>query len=503
MNLMMLLEMAVSGFGERVAVQNGGATLRYDELFAAAGAAAAGIEASGCAHVAVLDENSLAVPVGLFASAWAGKPFVPLNYRLTDTELEALAARIAPSLLVTSSERAEALAGLPGTTVVTREAFLAGGAAAADAPAREPNWPMDPDAIAILLFTSGTTGAPKAAVIRHKHLVSYIFGSVEFGAAGDDDAALVSVPPYHIAAMAAIASSVYSGRRLVQLPSFSAEAWIETARREHVTHAFVVPTMLGRIVDVLDQRSDAAPARLRALSYGGGKMPLPVIERAMKLFPTADFTNAYGLTETSSTIAILGPDDHRAAASADEPAVRRRLTSVGRPLPSVEVEIRDPSGQPVEPGGSGEICVRGEQVSGEYLGRGSLVDRDGWFPTRDAGFLDEDGYLFLEGRIDDVIVRGGENLSPGEIEEVLLAHDAVADCAVVGIPDEEWGEAVAAMIVLRAGRPATADELQCWVRGRLRSSRMPQRIEFRDELPYNETGKLLRRRVKADLTGAS
>jgi acyl-CoA synthetase (AMP-forming)/AMP-acid ligase II len=145
--------------------------------------------------------------------------------------------------------------------------------------------------------------------------------------------------------------------------------------------------------------------------------------------------------------------------------------------------------------------VRGEQVSGEYLGRTSTVDREGWFPTRDGGFADLDGYLFLDGRIDDVIVRGGENISPGDIENVLIEHEAVADCAVVGIPDEQWGEAVAAAIVLRPGRKATAEDLQKWVRDRLRSSRTPQRIEFRDELPYNETGKLLRRRVKAELAG--
>ena len=497
MNLMMLLEMAVSGFGDRVAVRSGAEQLTYQQLFDAASAAAAEFEASGCENAALLDVNSLAVPVGLFASAWAGRPFVPLNYRLTDAEIEALAERIAPSFLVTSRERADALAKLPRTTVVAREAFLP---RVCGTPAREPSWPMDPDAIAILLFTSGTTGAPKAAVIRHKHLVSYIFGSVEFGAAGEDEAALVSVPPYHIAGMAAITSSVYAGRRIVQLPAFSAEAWIETARRERVTHAFVVPTMLGRIVDALEPL-DAGLPHLRALSYGGGKMPLPVIERAMRLLPRTDFTNAYGLTETSSTIAVLGPEDHRAAAASDDPAIRRRLTSVGRPLPSVEVEIRDPEGGRLGPERHGEVCVRGEQVSGEYLGRTSTVDREGWFPTRDGGFADLDGYLFLAGRIDDVIVRGGENISPGDIEDVLLEHEAVADCAVVGIPDEQWGEAVAAAIVLRPGRKATAEDLQKWVRDRLRSSRTPQRIEFRDELPYNETGKLLRRRVKAELAG--
>jgi acyl-CoA synthetase (AMP-forming)/AMP-acid ligase II len=362
---------------------------------------------------------------------------------------------------------------------------------------------MDPDEIAVLLFTSGTTGAPKAAVLRHKHLVSYILGSVEFGAASEQDAALVSVPPYHIAGMAVIASSVYAGRRIVQLPGFSAEAWIELARSERITNAFVVPTMLVRIIDALAASGDTSLPDLRAISYGGGKMPLPVIEKAMKLLPNTDFTNAYGLTETSSTISILGPDDHRTAAASDDPEVRRRLTSLGRPLPSVEVAIRDDEGRVLDAGERGEICVRGEQVSGEYLGRGTTVDAEGWFPTRDGGWLDADGYLFLEGRVDDVIVRGGENMSPGEIEDVLLEHESVADCAVVGIPDEQWGEAVAAVVVTRADHAVSEAELQGWVKDRLRSSRTPSRIEFQNELPYNETGKLLRRKVRAELLGES
>jgi acyl-CoA synthetase (AMP-forming)/AMP-acid ligase II len=334
--------------------------------------------------------------------------------------------------LVTDEERAEALRGRKGIAPITREKFLriaAGkGAAAGDTTLGE--WPMDGEGIAVLLFTSGTTGAPKAAVLRHKHLVSYILGSVEFGAADENDAALVSVPPYHIAGIAAVLSSVYAGRRIVQLSSFSAEAWLDVARKERVTHAFVVPTMLARIVDALEGKEDAGLGHLRAVAYGGGKMPLPVIEKAMRLFPTTDFTNAYGLTETSSTIAVLGPDDHRAAAASTDAAVRRRLVSVGRALPGVEIEVRDEEGLCVAAGASGEIYVRGEQVSGEYLGRGSTLGADGWFATHDGGSIDGEGYLFIEGRIDDVIVRGGENLSPGEIEEVLLEHAAVADCAV-------------------------------------------------------------------------
>jgi acyl-CoA synthetase (AMP-forming)/AMP-acid ligase II len=173
---------------------------------------------------------------------------------------------------------------------------------------------------------------------------------------------------------------------------------------------------------------------------------------------------------------------------------------VGQPLPGVEVEIRDDEGKVLAAGQRGEIYVRGEQVSGEYVGRASSLDPQGWFPTRDAGSMDSEGYLFLEGRADDVIVRGGENMSPGEIEDILLEHEAVADVAVVGIADEQWGEAVAAVAVLKSGKNATAQDLQQWVKDRLRSSRVPQVMEFWPELPYNETGKLLRRVVKAELT---
>ncbi len=497
MNLMMLLEMARSGFGDRVGLVSGDVRLRYADLFAMAGAAAQELAGSGAKHLAFLDVASPALPVSLFASAWAGLPFAPLSYRLTGDELDALLERLAPAYLVTDAERAEALAG--GAVAAARgcDAFLeaarAGGAAG--------EWSMDPDAIAVLLFTSGTTGAPKAAVLRHQHLVSYILGSVEFGAAGEDEAALVSVPPYHIAGIAAVLSSVYAGRRIVQLASFDAEAWIALARSEQVTNAFVVPTMLARIVDALEASADSSLPSLRALAYGGGKMPQAVIERAMLLLPETSFTNAYGLTETSSTIAVLTPEDHRASASGDDPGLRRRLVSVGRPLPGVELEIRDEDGKPVGPGERGEIHVRGEQVSGEYLGRGSALLADGWFPTRDAGSLDDEGYLFLQGRIDDVIVRGGENLSPGEIEDVLLEHPDVADCAVVGIPDEQWGEAVAAVVVPRTGAARDADALRGWVQEHLRSSRTPERVVFRDELPYGETGKLLRRRVREELAG--
>jgi acyl-CoA synthetase (AMP-forming)/AMP-acid ligase II len=214
--------------------------------------------------------------------------------------------------------------------------------------------------------------------------------------------------------------------------------------------------------------------------------------------PDVDFVNAYGLTETSSTIALLGPEDHRHAFGSEVPSVRRRLGSVGRPLPTLEVEIRDAGGVALPAGESGEINVRGDQVSGEYVGRHGL-GVDGWFATKDGGFLDEEGFLFVEGRLDDVIVRGGENVSPGEIEDILLSHPAVADVCVVGLPDSEWGEQVAAAVVLAKGSQLAPDEIREWVRSHLRSSRVPGHIAIVVELPYSETGKLLRRVLRQQL----
>ncbi len=229
-------------------------------------------------------------------------------------------------------------------------------------------------------------------------------------------------------------------------------------------------------------------------------MPVPIIERAMNLLPQVGYVNAYGLTETSSTVAVLGPEEHREAFASDDPVVRARLGSVGRPLPTLELEIRGPDGEVLPAGETGEIYVRGDQIAGEYQGR-SALDADGWFATNDGGHLDEAGFLFVEGRLDDVIVRGGENMSPGEIEDVLIQHPGVADAAVVGVPDNEWGEVVAAAVVAEPGSTVTEEELQQWVRDHLRSSRMPAVVDIRETLPYNETGKLLRRVLKEDLSG--
>ena len=429
----------------------------------------------------------------LFAAALAGVPYVPLNYRLADPDLAALLSRIAPAYIVGDAERIQRLSPSGGHRIRGRSDFLSH-VRSLEAPASAGE---APEGIAVQLFTSGTTAAPKAAVLRHANLLSYVLGTVEFGAASEREAALVSVPPYHIAGIAALLTSVYALRRILLLPAFDPDDWLRLAAAEHSTDAFLVPTMLARIIGRMEAGMSADLSAMRAISYGGGRMPTELIERALELFPNTDFTNAYGLTETSSTIALLGPEEHRAARASAEPHVRARLGSVGLPLPTVQVEIRDEAGRPLPAGERGEIYVRGDQVSGEYRER-SALDAEGWFATRDAGWLDAQGYLFLAGRADDVIVRGGENISPGEIEDVLLAHPAVADAAAVAVPSAEWGEAVAIAIVARPGCTAPSEEeLRTLIRNRLRSSRVPERIAIVEALPYNEMGKLLRREIKA------
>jgi acyl-CoA synthetase (AMP-forming)/AMP-acid ligase II len=492
-NVLTLLELAATGMPDRVAVgrrdrqESAQTGLTYPALLDRARSGAAALRDWGAEEVVYLGVNS-DFPAVLFAAACAGIPLAPLNYRLGHDALANLLGRH-PNALVVSD-----LAPPSSARVVTTAQWRS---VCAEPAAEVPRWTDDPETVAVLLYTSGTTSEPKAAVLRQRHLVSYLLGTVDFGAADEREAALVSVPPYHIAGVSNLLSNVYAGRRVVYLENFTPQAWLDCVRGEEISHALLVPTMLARITEHLGDVVSADVPTLRSLAYGGAKMPLPVLERAIRLFPAVDFVNAYGLTETSSTIAVLGPDDHRAALGGD-PVARGRLASAGRPLPGIEVQIRRPDGGP-RTGTAGDIYVRGPQVSGEYRGKVTALDDDGWFATRDRGWIDDDGYLFVEGRSDDTIIRGGENIAPAEIEDVLMAHDAVAEAAVVGVPDERWGSEIAAAVVLRPGRVVQSEDLRGWVRARLRGSKTPVLIVFRDELPRTATGKVLRRELLADL----
>lgn len=488
----MLLDMAAEGFGDRVVIGRTAEGLTAGRLRELAVGGAHLVKAADADAIVYLAVNGPALPVALFAAARAGVPLIPVNYRLGEAQLDALLANHPRALGIADAEHGEALrrAGLP---VLSPADWLA---QAAEHPVD--GEPEPSDAPAVLIYTSGTTSAPKGVVLRHQNLVSYVLGTVEFAGAGPDEAALVSVPPYHIAAVSNVLTNLYAGRRALTLEQFTPDGWLGLVRQERITNAMVVPTMLARIMDT-DGLDRSVPA-LRALAYGGARMPVRVLETALSEWPHVDFVNAYGLTETSSTITVLGPEEHRMAVASGDPAVRGRLGSAGLPVPGIELEVRDASGDVVAVGETGQIWVRGEQVSGEYAGQGSSVDARGFFHTRDQGRLDADGYLHIEGRADDTIIRGAENIAPAEIEDVLLGHPDVLDAVVVGVPDEEWGQRIEAVVVLRDGVTADVDALRAQVRGTLRGSKTPDRITSWRELPRTPTGKLVRRDIVEALT---
>lgn len=495
MSISLLLEMAVSGSPDRTAVVSGNLRLTTQQLSDLADGGAGVIAASGAGHVVYVGVGGAMLPLLIFASARAGLAFTPINYRLSADGIQTLIDRL-PDPLVIVDERYRDTLGDVSKRLVTSDDFVA--AARTAEPAAE--FP-DPDSVAIVLFTSGTTSQPKAVELTHNNLTSYVMGTVEFESAAAEDAALICVPPYHIAGVGAALSNLYAGRKMVYLTNFDAQEWVRLANEERVTTATVVPTMLDRIVAVLESGERRPPA-LRNLAYGGSKVGLPLVRRALELLPDVGLVNAYGLTETSSTIAVLTPEDHRDAQSATDAAAARRLGSVGRPVPGIELEIRAEDGTVLGPGQTGELFVRGEQVSGRYTGIGSVLDENGWFPTKDIAMLDEDGYLFIGGRSDDTIIRGGENIAPAELEEVLIEHPHVRDVAVVGVEDPQWGQAIVAVVVPRSGVDPDPEELREYVRASLRGSRTPDRVVFRDELPTTATGKVLRREIIENLAGA-
>ena len=496
MSISLLLEMAASTNPDRTALVSGEMRLTTDELSALADGGAGVIAATGASHVAYVGVGGAMLPLLLFSSARAGVAFTPLNYRLSGDGLRELIDRLPQPLVVADAEYRDVVAGA-GKQVIESGEFIA--AARTAEPAAE--FP-DPEDVGVVLFTSGTTSRPKAVELTHNNLTSYITGTVEFDSAEPGDAALICVPPYHIAGVSAALSNLYAGRKMVYLPQFDAAEWLRLVRDEGVTSATVVPTMLDRIVTALESQTAGLPA-LRTLAYGGSKVALPLVRKALGLLPEVGFVNAYGLTETSSTIAVLGPDDHREALASSDESVGRRLGSVGQPVPGIEVQIRADDGTVLGPGETGELFVRGEQVSGRYSEIGSVLDAEGWFPTKDVAMLDADGYLFIGGRSDDTIIRGGENIAPAEIEDVLVEHPSVRDCVVVGPEDPQWGQIIVAVVVPADSTNPDPEELREHVRAHLRGSRTPDRVVFRDELPTNATGKVLRRELVAELTASN
>lgn len=495
MSISVLLEMVAGGDPDRVAVVSDGTRITSAELSTMADRAAGLIGSSGAEHVAYVGTGGIMLPLLLFGSARAGRAFTPLNYRLSASALRELIDRLPAPLVVVDAEYAEMVAGSGKQTIDSSLLFATTRAVGTEVATVD----ADPDSVAVLLFTSGTTSRPKAVELTHANLTSYVMGTVDFGSAEPDDAALICVPPYHIAGVGAALSNLYAGRKMVYLRQFDANEWIRLVRDERITNATVVPTMLDRIVTAAQGGTGGALSTLRTLAYGGSKAPLPLVRATLALLPEVGLVNAYGLTETSSTIAVLAPEDHRLAHGSDDPAVARRLGSVGRAVPGVEMQIRDGDGVVLAADEIGELFVRGPQVSGTYADIGSVLDADGWFPTKDLASLDSDGYLFIGGRSDDTIIRGGENIAPAELEDVLVEHPEVRETAVIGLPDPQWGQIIVAVVVPAPGCDPDPEVLRAFVRENLRGSRTPDRVVFRDQLPTTPTGKVLRRALVDEL----
>lgn len=497
---------------EQEAVVFGDVRLTYEQAYARVrrlAGALASLGAGARSRVAALATNSHRYVEAYYATAMLGGVFVPINYRARQHELEhMLRASEATILFVERRYRAQLDALRPVLPALRHvvlldasdddaagyEALLAAAAEARD------EAEVDDDDVSILMFTSGTTSLPKGVMLRYGDFSAYVTANVELADGTPRGAALLCAPLYHIAGATNMMTTLWTGRRLVVLPQFDAGRWLETVARERITHAFVVPTMLKQLLDhPAFGRADLSS--LEVLAYGGAPMPFPVIRRAIEAFPGhVGFVNAFGQTETTSTLTVLGPDDHRLGVSPEADArTLRRLRSIGRPLPDVEVRVVGETGEPLPPSTVGEIQVRTPRAMKGYAGAASPFLEGGWLPTRDMGWIDEDGYLFLAGRKDDMIIRGGENIAPAEVEAVLGAHPAVDEVAVIGVPDEEWGQRVGACVVLRPGAGVTEADLVEWCRERLASFKKPEVIRFFDELPKNPMGKILRGELRGRL----
>ena len=353
---------------------------------------------------------------------------------------------------------------------------------------------VDPDDIALQLYTSGTTGFPKGALLSHRQLL----GTIEKGRLTGEawgfwdgkDIALVAMPLFHIGGSGWALHALEAGATMVILPRPDIAGIVDAVARLRITRMFAVPAVLLAIC----QHLETAPADLSALTelyYGASPIPLDVLRRSMTAFPNAGFIQCYGATETCGTVVYLPPTDHDVAGTA-------RMRGCGKPFPGNAIRIIDGDGRVLGPGGVGEISIRSVSVMAGYHRNPEATAKaigDGWYRSGDAGYLDADGYLYIHDRVKDMIVSGGENIYPAEVENALHEHPAVADCAVIGVPDARWGEAVKAIIVAR--QRVSAEELIAFARARIAGFKVPKSVDFVDALPRNASGKILKKDLRA------
>ena len=331
-------------------------------------------------------------------------------------------------------------------------------------------------------------------MLSHNSFSSYILSNVSPADPEVEESNILTVPLYHIAGMQAMMSAIFGGRSLIIQRQFEAGEWMQLVENELADRAMVVPTMLKMLMDHEDfHKRDMSS--LRVITYGAAPMPVEVIRRAIVEFPNAQFINAFGQTETAATITMLPPEDHVLDGAPDEVERKlRRLASIGKPLADVEVRIVNEGGEDVSDGETGEIVARGDRLMKGYWGQESATAetiRDGWLFTGDLGYMDEDDYIFLAGRAKDFIKRGGEMISPEEVEQVLHSHPDIDEAAIIGVPDLDWGERVRALVVARPGCDVDESDVIEFCRQRMSSFKKPESVVVLSELPRNPLGKVL------------
>ncbi|MFQ6028021.1 MAG: class I adenylate-forming enzyme family protein [Dehalococcoidia bacterium] len=444
-----------------------------------------------------------------FATALLDAVYVPLNFRAKAEELQQMLSIAQPELLFLGERYLSLVAAGESAAPIAPDRV-----AVIDAPGTGDNLSYDsllqasPDPLhfpeaadddtTVIMFTAGTTGVPKGVLLTHDSFSSYLLSTVMPADPEVEETNLLSVPLYHIAGLQAALAAIYGGRTLAVMRQFEPLEWLNVAQAHRANRAMLVPTMLKRVMDH-PQFHDFDLSSLDVITYGAAPMPLPVIQQAIKEFPGVRFINAFGQTETASTITMLPPEDHVLEGTPEEVEKKlRRLTSIGKPLEDVEVLIVDEDGNPAATGEVGEIVARGSRMMKGYWQQETATNeaiRSGWVYTGDLAYQDEDDYIYLAGRAKDFIKRGGEMISPEEVEQVLVSHPKVEDAAVIGIPDLEWGEEVRAIIVTGSD-PATREELIEHCNQHLASFKRPRSVVFIDELPRNVMGKVLKRDLR-------
>ncbi len=462
-------------------------------------------------RVAILQVNCNQYVETYFGVAKIGAIFVPLNFRAKQNELTHMMNNSEAKVLFAGDRYIDMVNSMKSNLtlhpkLISLDSKVEGmdnydeilKASSADDVVTEIN---DND-ITILMYTAGTTGLPKGVPLRHNAFAVYVMGNVSPVDPDVQETNILTVPLYHVAGIQAMMAAVYGGRTIALMRQFEVNEWMETVQREKANRAMLVPTMLKRVIDHPDFKKYDLSS-LKVITYGAASMPFEVIKKAIEMFPGVMFINAFGQTETASTITMLGPEDHmftgKETPEEKEKKLKRLAGSIGRPMPDVEIQIWDDSGKPLPPGPEniGEIMARGERVMSGYwkdeAKTAKTLTKDGWLHTGDKGWMDEEGYIYLAGRGDDMIIRGGENISPEEVENVLYSHPKVADAAVIGVPDLEWGQQPRAIIVLKEGEKATEQEIIDYCKDKLAGFKRPRSVIFIDELPRTSTGKVQRK----------